>query len=90
MSQPVCRMGDLCDHGSSAIEYSPNVFVNGKPVVRLGDAFQPHTIGRSSHNPVVIQGSATVFVNGKPVARLGDALNCGAVISEGSPSVFVG
>ncbi|MEE9358526.1 PAAR domain-containing protein [Candidatus Vondammii sp. HM_W22] len=43
----VTRKGDTgsghgCFPSSSAIEGSSNVFINGQPVVRVGDAFAAH------------------------------------------------
>ena len=68
---------------------SPNVSVNGKPAVRIGDAIQPH--GRSPHNNAVMStGSATVFVNGIPLCRDGDTANCGHTASGGSGDVIAG
>ena len=42
----------------------PNVFINGKPAVRVGD--------RTACGGVAVGGASNVFVNGKPLARSGD------------------
>ena len=74
--------------GTNAIG-SPNVFVNDKPAVRIGDAVEPH--GRDSHrNPVMAAGSGTVFVNSISVCREGDIANCGHSGSPGSGNVNAG
>jgi uncharacterized Zn-binding protein involved in type VI secretion len=66
---------------------SPNVTVNGKPAVRIGDSIQPH--GRSPHNNAVMAtGSRTVFVNGIPACRGGDLANCGHRSTSGSDNVI--
>lgn len=36
------------------------------------------------------EGAETVYVNAACFARQGDAVECGAIIHEGSPNVFVG
>ncbi|MGA4071400.1 PAAR domain-containing protein [Ralstonia pseudosolanacearum] len=73
----------------SLISGSFNVFVNGRPAVRA------HlSQGICSDHPgspqLVAQGSSTVFINGQPAARMEDMLTCSAVISAGSPNVFIG
>ncbi len=66
---------------------SPNVFVNDKAAVRIGDAIEPH--GRGSHrNPVMSTGSNTVFVNNIPLCREGDSANCGHKGAPGSSNVI--
>lgn len=72
--------------GGLVIEGSPNVFVENKPVVRVGDHIQGH--GDSPHdNPVMAQGSPNIFVNGIAVCRAGDLASCGHPVS-GSSTVF--
>lgn len=73
-----------------AITGSPDVYVDGKPVVRVGDAYKPHKCKKHAKHPrAQASGSGTVFVNGKPVARIGDGINCGGAAAAGSPTVFV-
>lgn len=90
----VTRLGDMASgHGCwpahPSIEGSPNVFVNGIPVVRVGDAYQPHTCV-STHGGNLAAGSSSVFVNGKAIGRVGDPVSCGSTVSQGSPNVFAG
>ena len=85
----VCRAGvDAHSCGSLDTEGSPNVFVNGHPAHRMGDA--------DSHGGAQAEGSGTVFANGLPVARQGDN-NGGCPVpcapnseASGSPDVFAG
>lgn len=89
----VVRLGDMsCGHGCfparPSVEGSPNVFVNGKPAHRVGDAWATHCCGPACHVGVASSGSATVFVNGKPLCRVGDAISCGDTMCEGSENVF--
>lgn len=72
---------------------SPNVFVNGKPLMRVGDAYVAHpcVVGHAPpHGRALAAGSATVFVNGQPAGRTGDAIDCGGSASSGSGNVFIG
>jgi uncharacterized Zn-binding protein involved in type VI secretion len=90
------RKGDIgsghgCFPPSSAIEGSPDVFINGKLAVRVGDAFAAHGCGKCApHGRNAAQGSATVNINGKPSVRVGDAINCGGSAATGSGNVFIG
>lgn len=68
---------------------SDNFFFNNKGVVRVGDSWETHTSGDSSHNGTQKEGSPNFFVNGKPVARIGDAISCGSVCANGSPNTFI-
>jgi len=62
---------------------SPNVFVDKKPVVRIGDAVTGH--GKGEHaSPVMSAGSGNVFANGIGVCRSGDAASCGHTTSGSS------
>ena len=85
----VCRAGvDAHSCGSLDTEGSPDVFVNGYPAHRMGDA--------DSHGGSQAEGSGTVFVNGRPIARLGDNNGgCPAPCApnpeaSGSTNVFAG
>jgi uncharacterized Zn-binding protein involved in type VI secretion len=72
--------------GGAIIQGSGNVFVEGKPVVRIGDAVAGH--GRGPHaGPVMAAGSGNVFANGIAVCRAGDPATCGHPAS-GSSNVF--
>lgn len=75
-----------------AVQGSPNVLVNNRPAVRVGD--------KGIHAPCcgpnmweAVTGSTTVLINNKPAHRLGDMdRHCGGpgVLIEGSPNVIVG
>jgi uncharacterized Zn-binding protein involved in type VI secretion len=72
--------------GGTITGASADVFVEGKPVVRIGDAVSGH--GRGTHaGPVMSSGSKTVLVNGIGVSRDGDIATCGHPAS-GSGTVF--
>ncbi len=80
------RKGDKGRHDKedlTAVQGSPNVFINGQPAVRLGDVYQSEAHPASS-------GSATVNINGRPAVRIGDTLGGHATASTGSPNVFIG
>ena len=91
MAEPVCRAGtDVHSCGALDTEGSPNVFVNGAPVHRIGDG--------DSHSGTQDEGSSTVFANGLGVARVGDN-NTGEPVppfhppnpeASGSPNIFAG
>ena len=69
---------------------APTVFVNGRPVVVVGDAVSPHGPPIPPHiGPVMQTGSSTVSANGIPVCRAGDLANCGHT-ATGSQNVFAG
>ena len=74
--------------GVALIQGSPNVFVENKPAVRIGDAVAGHGIARHA-GPVMATGSGTVFVNNIAVCREGDTADCGHPTS-GSGTVFAG
>ena len=88
------RKGDIgsahlkCFPPSPAIEGSDNVFINGQPAVRVGDAYAMH--GCKPHERKAAQGSGTVNINGKPAVRIGDAIDCGGVAQTGSSNVNIG
>lgn len=96
---PAHRKGDIgSGHDchcppSAAIEGSRNVFVNGKPMMRVGDAYSPHgcpTCGAPSHGRKLVSGSSSVYINGKPAARIGDLIDCGGEAATGSRNVNIG
>jgi uncharacterized Zn-binding protein involved in type VI secretion len=97
MGLPVVRMGvDVCSGHPvgfgprPAIAGSPDVFVDGIPVVRVGDEWAPHTNIIIVHGAEGISGSTTVFCNGRTVMRSLDPLNCGSIASAGSLTTFCG
>ena len=96
---PAHRRGDIgAGHGchfppTPATGGSPNVFVNGRPLMRKGDAYVPHpcVMGHAPpHGRALSEGSASVFVNGEPAGRKGDAIDCGGAAMTASGDVFIG
>lgn len=90
----VVRKGDLCSgHGAhparGCIEASPDVFVNGKPVHRVGDKWATHTDGNDTHDAVLLEGANGVYVNGRPIAMTGCEISCGSETEQGSDDVLV-
>ncbi|AFP32040.1 PAAR domain-containing protein [Marinobacter sp. BSs20148] len=66
------------------------MFIDGKPVARLGDPLAPHSKPKHSPHPRTIAGgSSTVVINGSPAAVTGSAISCGGV-AIGSGSVVIG
>ena len=61
------RAGNATGCGSTVVEGSPDVFINGEPAAVQGDA----GCGGS-----IVTGSSGVFINGKPMAASGDAAPC--------------
>lgn len=93
----VTRLGDMgSGHGCwpprPNTEGSADVFVNGLPVHRQGDAWAAHTCPPipETHASVLASGSSTVFANGKQVGRIGDPVACGSSVATGSENVFAG
>lgn len=100
MGLPVVRMGvDICSGHPAGPTYfaprpaivgSPDVFVDGLPLVRVGDLWAMHTNLITVHPGTGIVGSMTVFCNGRPVMRIGDPIDCGSVAAMGSTTTFCG
>ncbi|MEZ9880534.1 MULTISPECIES: PAAR domain-containing protein [Vibrio] len=92
----VTRQGDGgTGHGAfpprTSTAGSGDVFCNGVPVHRQGDAWGVHCDpSPSCHAGSLSGGSSSVFVNGKPLGRVGDAVDCGSVVAAGSSNVFAG
>lgn len=100
----VCRVGDkaqcpldvhgnpCCPHPSvsgPATAGSPDVFIEGRPILRMGDA-GVHTACCGPNTWTAVQGSAKVYANNIPVVRMGDfTRHCGGAgfMIEGSPLV---
>lgn len=75
-----------------AILGSPNVFVNGKPALRVTD-IGVHAACCGPNMWTAKIGSSTVKINGLDAHRMGDMdQHCGGVgaLAEGSPDVNVG
>lgn len=102
----VCRVGDnancpadshgnkCCSHNVTgpAVSGSPDVTINGKPVLRVGDP-GIHSACCGSNTWQCAQGSSTVFVNTIPVVRLGDTTtHCGGTgkMVQASPDINIG
>ncbi|MDC0743047.1 PAAR domain-containing protein [Polyangium mundeleinium] len=74
-----------------AIEGSPDVFLDGHAIVRVGDLWEPHDgPDHPHHDSVAEEGSDEIYVNGKAVVRVGDCLDCGSVVKTGSMALFAG
>lgn len=82
---------DLCGAPPrTSSTFSPNVFIENEPVVRLGDAWVPHACPLSPpHVGYTASASPTVFINGVGCARVGDEISCSSTIAEGSSTVFI-
>lgn len=102
---PACRVGDkahcpadahgkqCCPHSviGPATAGSPNVFIEGKPALRVGDP-GVHSACCGPNSWVAAQGSSKVFVNNIPIVRLNDATtHCGGSgkMVEGSSLVII-
>jgi uncharacterized Zn-binding protein involved in type VI secretion len=81
----VARAGDTISHGGQIISGSPDCFCNEQQVARLGDSVLCAIHGVQA----ISSASSTTFANNIGVARVGDSITCGAVISSGSPDVYV-
>jgi uncharacterized Zn-binding protein involved in type VI secretion len=83
--KPVARLGDAGSHGGVITTGSSKIFVNDKPMARVGDTYD---CPKHGPNPIVT-GANHVFGQEKLVAHVGSKTACGATIVEGSPDVFV-
>lgn len=106
MGSSACRQGDrsncpadihgkpCCPHNVTgpSISGSPNVLINNRPALRLGDN-GVHLVCCGPNTWKAIKGSLTVMVNGKPLVRKGDTtLHCGGIgrMIDGSNNVLAG
>lgn len=83
-----------CPHTAigPAISGSADVFVNGRPALRVQDT-GIHAACCGPNIWTAVAGSATVFINGRPAHRMSDATqHCSGrgKLIEGSPDVIVG
>jgi uncharacterized Zn-binding protein involved in type VI secretion len=86
----VCTGHDACP-SRKAVEGSPDVFLEGHAVVRLGDKWEAHGCpAHPKHEGRVVQASSEVTVNGLPVVRIGDPLDCGGEVKTGSSDLYAG
>ena len=75
-----------------AIQGSPDVLVNNRPAIRVGDPGK-HAQCCGPTTWIAQTGSGTVFINNKAAHRLGDQdTHCGGVgqMIEGSSNVITG
>jgi len=103
---PQSRVGDnaqcpACGHGKPCCAHgvvgpgtagSPNILVNNKPPLRIGDP-GVHSACCGPNTWVVAAGSGTVFFNGIPASRIGDSTtHCGGsgALIVGSNNVITG
>lgn len=82
----VARLGDKGSHGGAIVTAASTIFVNGKPMARVGDMY---ACPKHGSNPIVT-GATSVLGEGKLVAYKGSWTACGARIIEGSSDTFVG
>jgi uncharacterized Zn-binding protein involved in type VI secretion len=77
---------------TNATEGSPNVFINGKRALRVGDHFAAHgcpVCGKPVHGRALADGSPEVYIDGRRAGRIGDPIDCGGRIVTGSDNVFI-
>ena len=84
----------VCAHSveGPATQGSPDVFVNGRSILRVGDPGE-HGSCCGSNTWQALEGSSGVFVNGKRLHRVGDTTeHCGGdgALVQGSPNLFIG
>ena len=83
----IATSADCIDHGGYIMPNEDRVFVNGKPVARVGDRVFCLIHGITE---IVGDKSNTVSSRNRKIARVGDKTKCGATIMGGSESVFIG
>lgn len=106
MGKPICIVGhralapadahscDRCPHTvhGPALTGSPDVLINGKPVVRMGDSGE-HYGCCGANSWIAVAGSGSVYVNNRPVVRFSDLTqHCGGpgAMVEGCSNLLVG
>ena len=72
--------------GGAALKGSPNVYIQGQPVLRKDDPL----FCNAPDQPKVTGGSSVVFVNGQPIARVGDLTSHQSKLEGGSTIVLIG
>jgi uncharacterized Zn-binding protein involved in type VI secretion len=88
--QDYCTGHDACAP-TPLVESSPNVFINGRGVGRVGDHYAPHgCVVHPTHQDNINAGSATVFINGISAGRIGDAVVLAGNVRDGSANVIIG
>lgn len=81
---PMCS-GTVPHVGGPITQGSPNVFINEKPVARMGDM-----CACSGPPDTIVQGNLTVLINGVPIATVGSMTAHGGVIISGENNVIIG
>lgn len=88
MSNPIALFSSALTHGATIITASPDRYVNGQPVPRLGDLVSCPIPGHGI-NPIV-SVVVTQQTDGKQDAHLAATTACGAMIISGSTDTYVG
>lgn len=94
-----CPPGGPCGFAPPTVPatYSPNVFANGRNVVRKGDSIVPHpclnceedcTLPCPPHSGTYI-GTHTVYTNGRDTQVCGDPITCTDSVCSCSGNVIV-
>lgn len=95
MSEAVVLLGDIGTdhdgfHPSPVIAGSQDVWIDGRPVARRGDALAPHVHPDLPPHPrSIAEGDGAVFINHRPIAVSGSRIDCGGKVI-GTASVRVG
>lgn len=84
--KPVARVGDNGSHGGTIIDGSSKIKANNRPIALVGSTYNCPIHGP---NPI-LTGAQSIFGNDFLVAHVGSKTACGAVITSGSPDVFIG
>lgn len=102
---PAARLGDPTSHGGTLTSGSPDVFVNSRPAVRVGDAHAcpmqqpiPPSPAPAPHvgGSVLPGAPPKVLINGRPPCVEGQVLQCAVplpppnTVAAGSSDVFYG
>lgn len=83
--KPVARMGDTGSHGGMILSGSPTTQANGRPIAHVQDIY-----GCPVHGPnPIITGAPNIFGGAREIAYVGSKTACGAIITQGSPDVFI-
>lgn len=72
--------------GGTIITGASGIFLNDKPVARMGDKCICTGCGMTC---IIIQGDANVLVDGKPIAYVGCMTSHGGVITSGQANAFI-
>lgn len=82
----IVRKGIDTVSGGLLLTGSPDVFIEGVPACRIGDAVDSHG---SHYNVTMVQGDPNVIINGIPACAAGHMASCGHS-ATGSPNVIIG